>query len=99
MDQMHRSPIQHTPNCAQQCRSCLIVKRDHYGSGWQVGVIVQCCTPVMPGVSKRSVAGDSLALSLIEGIQTVGVLAWLPSVSIKVAFFFKLFQQVIPLSI
>lgn len=55
--------------------------------------------PVMSGVSKCSVAGDSLALSLIEGIQTVGVLAWLPSVSTEVAFLFKLFQQVIPLSI
>lgn len=53
----------------------------------------------MPRVSKRSVAWDSLAFSLIEGIQTVGVLARLPSVSTEVAFLFKLFQQVIPLGV
>lgn len=44
----------------------------------------------MSSVFQGSVAGDPLALSLIEGILTVGILAWLPPVSVEVGLLFKL---------
>lgn len=31
--------------CAQQSGACLVVQRDHYTGGRQLGVIVQRCTP------------------------------------------------------
>lgn len=46
--------------------------------------------PVMPGVLKPSVAGDPLAFSLIEGILSVRILAWLPPVSVEVVLLFEL---------
>lgn len=55
--------------------------------------------PVVPRVSQGPVAGDALALSLVEGVQGVRVVAGPPAPSAQVASLIKTLQHVLPLRI
>lgn len=55
--------------------------------------------PVVARVSQCSVAGDTFALSLVEGIQRVRIVAGLPAPSVQVTPLIKALQHVLPLLI
>lgn len=57
------------------------------------------CVPVVSCVSQGAVAGDAFALSLVEGVQGVRVVARLPASSAQVTPLIKTFQHVLPLCI
>lgn len=59
----------------------------------------QMFLPVVARVPQGSVAGDALALPLVEGVQGVGVVTGLPAPSAQVTSLIKSFQHVLPLRI
>lgn len=57
------------------------------------------CVPVVSCVSQGAVAGDALALSLVEGVQGVGVVSGLPAPGAQVTPLIEPLQHVLPLCI
>lgn len=55
--------------------------------------------PVVAGVPQGSVAGDTLALPLIEGVQGVRIVAGLPAAGTQVTPLIKTIQHVLPLRV
>lgn len=62
-------------------------------------VCICVCVPGVTCVSEGAVAGDPLALPLVEGVQGVGVIARLPAASVQVAPLVEALQHVLPLCI
>lgn len=56
-------------------------------------------TPVVPRVPQGAVAGDALALPLVEGVQGVRVVAGPPAASVQVAPLVETLQHVLPLRV
>lgn len=56
-------------------------------------------SPVVARVTERTVAGDTFALPLVEGVARVRVVAGMPASGAQVAAFVEAVQQVVPLAV
>lgn len=62
-------------------------------------VCICVCVPGVTCISEGAVAGDTLALPLVEGVQGVWVIARFPAASVQVAPLVEALQHVLPLCI